>query len=135
MLSIRSTATRLTAVGLACTAMITTAGSGAQGSAAALSCPSRSNPVPAAGSVTNRSSIGVGVYHLADGNCTYGTHDAVLPPGRNTRDYFGWTEVAGAYVGGGYTGYASAGGSYFKIAPGPDFFPRPEGGSWQIYAE
>lgn len=105
--------------------------------AMAAACISRSPALPPAGSITNRSSVGIGVIHLLDGNCTHAGYDTILPAGRNTRTYssIGWNEVGGAWIGSGYRAVVSK-GTYSAIYYGPGAIIEPwaYGGDWTIVA-
>ena len=101
--------------------------------AAASSCPEFADPVPHGGSITNVSSVGIGVIHLGDGSCAHGTYDQILPPGKNTRDYFHWTEVTGAYIGDGYKCTQGINGVYDGPYLGSIWLLEPySGGDWVI---
>ncbi|MEV4351977.1 hypothetical protein AB0J83_46585 [Actinoplanes sp. NPDC049596] len=130
---------RLAAVGVIGAVMFGTAGSAAAApvSAAASLCPSLIPARPQPGAITNRSSVGVGVIHFADGACTKDTHDTVLPPNQDTFHYqpIKWSEVAGVYVGKGYFGVISGGpnGLSYYIEPGHwNMDPWGQGGNWTI---
>lgn len=117
MFSTRSVPLRLAVAGAVTAAVLTVGGTAAE---AALACPNWADPMPPAGSVTNLSSVGVGVIHLADGQCTHGLYDAILPPGENTRSYFDWGRVAGVYIGSGYRYVKTSVSGYTEYGAGPD---------------
>ena len=68
---------------------------------AATPCPNWGG-VPSAGAISNKSSIPLGVIHLADNNCSHPYYDVRLDPGEDTYHDVGWSEVAAAYIPRGY---------------------------------
>src|SRR4051794_26448609 len=96
-MSVKHTVLRVAAAGALSAVMISTSGVPASAAGVCLSLiPAR----PMKGAITNNSSVGVGVIHFADGDCTKGTHDTVLPPNQDTFHYkpIKWSEVAGVFV-------------------------------------
>ncbi len=72
-------------------------------SASAASCQNVPGaPVGKPGSITNNSSIAIGVIHLLDGNCAQGAYDTTLQPGEDTFHDLTWKEAAAVYVGPNY---------------------------------
>lgn len=137
MLELRNVLLRLGAAGAIAAAMtIGPAGSAQAAPPFIPTCPKWDNPVPASGSITNTSSVGIGVFHLADGSCTKGAYDVILPPGANTRSYFGWGQAAGAYFGEGYSAYwwVNGSGKVSTTLEGPWIYSRAAGGNWSVYA-
>ena len=111
----------------------------AQPAAAAAPRPSLIPARPLQGAISNAASsgVGVGVIHFADGNCTYGTHDTVLPAGEDTFHYqpIRWSEVAGVWVGRGYEATITGGPGNRSYYIGPESWnvdPWGQGGNWTI---
>ncbi|GLZ01392.1 hypothetical protein [Actinoplanes sp. NBRC 103695] len=133
MFSTRNVVLRLAAVGAAAVVVLGVAESAAPAPVLAAACPVRSPATPAAGSLTNGGDIAVGVFHLADGNCTHGAYDTILYPGQSTRD-LGWGRVAGAYIGEPYWARVTGNGATHDYT-GTDWSLDPyRGGNWTIAA-
>jgi hypothetical protein len=141
MFGTRSVVLRVAAAGVIGAVMTGVGGSASPAGAsvaAAERCPSRSPATPPRGSLKNVGDVAIGVFHLADGNCTRdGAYDGILYPGWDTFHHLHWNEVAGAYIGAGY--WAKT------LLPGEDpgeFYcgethvldPYYTAGDWQIVA-
>lgn len=127
-------------IALACTAVQSTS-MAAQAStiripfAPANDCFWNSQTVPDPGSITNLGSVGIGVVHLADGTCTHGTYDVILPVNEDTYHNIGWNEVSAAYVGSGFkvAWYWKEGG-ITRVGNGPCYVPNVDGGNLVVGA-
>lgn len=115
------------------TAQASTAGAtGGMYPAPAKPCPYLPKSVPEPGSVTIANFNGVGVVHLADGNCAHGAYDVTLNAGQDTYHDLGWKEVAFTYIGPGYHGVSVRSNGDHVSCDGPCWLSSMSGGNWVV---
>jgi hypothetical protein len=134
MFSTRNVVLRLAAVGAAAAVVLGVAETAAPSPVMAAACPVRSPATPPAGTLTNGGDIAVGVFHLADGNCTHGEYDTILYPGQSTRIHLGWGQVAGAYIGAPYWARVTGNGRTIDYTGTTWTLDPYKGGNWTIAA-